>query len=85
MKIKNPKWANKEHTMIDCFVRNNMDEYHPFTADKFDVEEHGREIFNVVASGAIGKIEEYVEYVEPPREERPIILKPKQDPEIEVF
>jgi hypothetical protein len=57
---KNPKWANKQKTLIDLIVRfEEIDEDLPFTANQNDPEQHGRELFEKAISGEFGTIEEY--------------------------
>lgn len=60
--LTNPRWANDEKTAIDCQITTSQfgDEVLPFTASKFDVEPHGRNIFNDIVAGAYGPIGEYV-------------------------
>lgn len=60
--LVNPVWANEEHTLIDCIITTSQfgDEQLPFTADKNDVEQHGREMFSALVSGNYGPIAEYV-------------------------
>lgn len=59
--LKNPKWANDEHTIIDCEITTNQfgDEILPFTANPNDVEMHGKLIFQDIISGKYGPIGEY--------------------------
>lgn len=67
--LKNPIWANAEHTAIDCQITTSQfnDEVLPFTASQNDVEPHGRAIFSDIVSGAYGQIAEYVPPPEPPQ------------------
>jgi hypothetical protein len=60
--LTNPRWANSEHTAIDCFIKTSQfgDELLPFTAASYDVEAHGRAIFSDLVAGKYGAIEEYV-------------------------
>jgi hypothetical protein len=60
--VRNPKWVNEEHTMIDCEITTSQfgNTVLPFTASQNDCEEHGRAIFAEIAAGAYGDIEEYV-------------------------
>lgn len=71
--VKNPKWANAEHTAIDCEVDFDdlNEEYVPFTALPSDDYEHSHQIFAECVEGKWGTIAEYVappvpEYVPPP-------------------
>jgi len=69
--VKNPKWANPEHTAIDCEVDFGHldDEFVPFTADPNDVMEYSKTIFDECVAGNYGPIAEYVAPpapVEPP-------------------
>jgi len=65
--LKNPQWANAEHTAIDCNITTSQfgDEVLPFTASQNDVEAHGRAIFADIVAGVYGPIAEYVEPPEP--------------------
>lgn len=60
--VRNPKWVNEEHTMIDCEITTSQfgSVVLPFTADLNDCEAHGRAIFAEIAGGAYGEIAEYV-------------------------
>jgi hypothetical protein len=60
--VKNPKWANAEHTAIDCEVDfgHLNDEFVPFTADPTDVMEYSKTIFDECVAGNYGPIAEYV-------------------------
>ena len=70
--VKNPVWANAEHTLIDCEVNFNHlpDEFVPFTADPTDGMEYSKTIFDECVAGQYGEIAEYVapvvEYTPPP-------------------
>jgi hypothetical protein len=68
--LKNPVWANAEQTLIDCVITTSQfgDEPLPFTADKNDVEPHGRAIFAALAAGEYGDIAPY----QPPSEQIPV-------------
>jgi hypothetical protein len=61
--LKAPRWANAEHTMIDCEITTSQfgDEVLPFTAYQNDTETHGRAIFKALVNGEYGNITEYVE------------------------
>lgn len=67
--LTNPRWANPEHTMIDCEITTSQfgAEILPFTANQNDIEQHGRDIFADIASGKYGPIAEYVPPPEPPQ------------------
>jgi hypothetical protein len=70
--LTNPKWANAEHTAIDCEITTSQfgDEVLPFTASQNDVEAHGRAIFADIVSGKYGPI---AEYVAPPEKVQPAV------------
>lgn len=55
------RYANAEHTKIDCVVqfKHILDGPCDFTADKDDCEAHGRDIFNELETGKYGKIAGY--------------------------
>lgn len=60
--VKNPVWANAEHTLINCEVDfgHLNDEFVPFTADPTDVMEYSKTIFDECTAGQYGVIAEYV-------------------------
>jgi hypothetical protein len=58
---KNPRWVNKNKTLIDLTVRfEEINEDLPFTANPNDVEAHGREIYARALSGEFGTISDYI-------------------------
>ena len=65
--VRNPKWMNAEHTVIECEV--NFDDYNeefvPFGAVKEGDYPHTHEIFARCAAGEFGEIEEYIAPPEP--------------------
>lgn len=61
-----PKWANSEHTLINCTITHDQFGVIPFSASPDDVEAHGREIFADALAGKFGVIAEYVAHVETP-------------------
>ena len=60
--VKNPIWANAEHTAIDCEVNFNHlpDEFVSFTAIATDVMEYSKTIFDECVAGDYGPVAEYV-------------------------
>lgn len=71
--VKNPQWANAEHTAINCDVDFDdlREELVPFTAVASGDYEHSHQIFAECVAGNYGPIAEYVapvvpEYVAPP-------------------
>jgi hypothetical protein len=60
--VMNIKWANAEHTAIDCEVNFNHlpDEFVPFTANPTDIMEYSKTIFDECVAGQYGEIAEYV-------------------------
>ena len=60
--VRNPKWVNQDHTMVDCEVNFNHlpDEFVPFTADPTDVMEYSKTIFDECVAGDYGPIADYV-------------------------
>ncbi len=69
--LTNPRWSNAEQTRIDCEITTSQfgAEVLPFTADKFDVEAHGRAIFQDLVDGKYGPV---AEYVPPPEPAQPV-------------
>jgi hypothetical protein len=72
--VKDPKWVNAEHTMIDLTIKfkQSLGDF-PFTADENDCEAHGRELFARALAGEFGEV---LEYVPPPEPEQPEIPPP---------
>jgi hypothetical protein len=68
--IKNPVWANAEHTVINCEVDFNdlKEEFVPFSANLNDSYAHTKQIFNECIEGKWGSIAEFVPYI-PTQEE----------------
>ena len=71
--VKNPQWANAEHTQINCEVDFDdlREELVPFTAVASGDYEHSHQIFAECVEGKYGVITEYVappviEYTPPP-------------------
>jgi len=61
--VKNPIWANAEHTEINCDVDFDdlREELVPFTAVASGDYEHSHQIFAECVAGKYGEIAEYVE------------------------
>ena len=71
--VKNPVWANAEHTALNCDVDFDdlREELVPFTAVASGDYEHAHQIFAECLAGQYGSIAEYVappvvEYTPPP-------------------
>ena len=60
--VTNPKWANAEHTVIDCRVMSEQHGEIPFSAVASGDYPHTHEIFERCVAGEFGVIAEY----EPP-------------------
>ena len=59
--VKNPCWANADHSLINCIVKfEHLKVEVPFTASVQDVEPHGREIFKRCVSGEYGLISDFL-------------------------
>lgn len=60
---QNPRWGDAAHTIVDIDITTSIhgDEVLPFTATAYDVEEHGRKLFNEIMDGKYGAIAEYVQ------------------------
>ena len=63
--IKNPIWANVEHTVINCEVDFNdlKEEFVPFSADLKDSYAHTKQIFNECIEGKWGDIAEFKPHI----------------------
>lgn len=70
-KVKNPVWANAEHTIILCEVDFDdlQEEFVPFSADLKDTHAHTKQIFNECVEGKWGTIAEYAPPKPPTTEE----------------
>lgn len=60
--IRNPHYLNAEGTQIGCNIdfRHLNEGFVFFVANKNDVEDHGREIFDMLVNGNFGPIAPYV-------------------------
>ena len=69
--VKNPIWANAEHTVINCEVDFDdlKEEFVPFSADLVDTYAHTKQIFNECVEGKWGTIAEYTPPPPPTTEE----------------
>lgn len=64
--VKNPQWANAEHTIIDVVVKfGHFTDEVPFTASENDIEQHGRAIFAAAKAGEFGEVAEFIAPPEP--------------------
>lgn len=55
-----PKWVDQAHTTIDLIVRfEEINEDLPFHATPYDVEEHGRDVFERAKNGEFGVVAEW--------------------------
>jgi hypothetical protein len=84
--VKNPQWANAEHTIINCDVDFDdlQEEFVPFSATLNDIYAHTIQIFNECVAGNYGAIAEYVEppvpeYVPPPTPTKAELLAKLQE------
>jgi hypothetical protein len=83
--VKNPIWANEEHTIINCEVDFDdlIEEFVPFSAVATGDYEHSHQIFAECVAGTYGAIAEYVEppvpeYVPPPQPTKAELLSQLQ-------
>jgi len=68
--VTNPKWANAEHTVIDCMVMSEQHGEIPFTAvAEGDFKDYTHQIFADCVDGKYGPIAEYEPPPEPTEEE----------------
>jgi hypothetical protein len=59
--IKNPVYVTEDGSAVDCIVKfDTVGVELPFTADLYDVEEHGRAIHAAILAGEAGEIGPYV-------------------------
>lgn len=75
IEVKNPQWANAEHTVINCEVNfeHLREEFVPFAAVAEGDYPHTHEIFARCVAGDFGAIEEYVA---PPESEDVPVIEP---------
>lgn len=59
--VKDLKWANEEHTLLECVVKyQEFSEEHPTGVNATDQYEHIRNIWTKANAGEYGVIAEYV-------------------------
>ena len=60
--VKNPQWANAEHTLINCEVNfdSEVQEFVPFSAVASGDYEYTHQIYAECVAGKYGNIAEYV-------------------------
>lgn len=67
--VTNPVYANAAGTAINVMVFfDHLKEVVQFTASRDDVEEHGREIFDLASAGEFGPVGDYVAPFIPPKQ-----------------
>lgn len=74
--IKNPRWANKEHTLLDADVKfAEFDDYLDYTSSATD--RPSQHVYLAITSGKYGEIAEYIgpEYIGPEIIELPEVTK----------
>jgi len=78
--VKNPIWANAEHTVINCEVDFDdlKEAFVPFSANLNDSYAHTKQIFNECVEGKWGSIAEFVPYV-PTTEELAAQVRSQRD------
>ena len=57
--VRNPKETSQSPQTYDCEIYNVLVGWVPFTADKDDVEKHGREIYQIIVEDSAGEIEAF--------------------------
>ena len=75
--VRNPRWLNAEHTLIECevnFSHVGFEEWTPFCADPNDYMPYSKPLFNECAAGQWGTVVEYV----PPPEPEPVVIAENQ-------
>ena len=78
--VRNPRFANAEHTLIACevnFKHVDFEEWTPFTADPGDYMPYSQTIFDECLAEKWGTVAEYVP-PPPPEEYVPIEAAPDQ-------
>jgi hypothetical protein len=73
--VRNPKWGDAAHTMIDCEVnfKHLAEDFVPFMANPNDVMEYSKTIFDECVAGQYGEVAEYTPPMPnvAPQEEQP--------------
>lgn len=77
--ITNIKWANAEHTVIDCMVMSKEHGEIPFSAVASGDYAHTHEIFERCVAGEFGAIAEYEPPAPPTNEELAFNVRYKRD------
>lgn len=78
--LTNPKWANQEHTLIDCEVTFDEIGTVPFTANPLDTSNpSSKKIFDECVAGEWGDIAEFKPYVPTTEELKQQIRKQRDD------
>jgi hypothetical protein len=54
--VKDLKYIDSDHSLINCIVCFDELGEIPFTASRYDIENHSREIFHKAVSGEFGHI-----------------------------
>lgn len=57
MQVRNQKWVDAAHTVIDCEIEHPVYGWIPFTASQNDPETHGQEIYAALALGVVAEYE----------------------------
>lgn len=57
---KNPAFSAADHSAIDIDLLHPVFGWMPFTARRDDVEQYGRDLFELAAAGAFGEVAPYV-------------------------
>jgi hypothetical protein len=61
--VRVPRWANAEHTMIDCMVNFNhvnFETWTPFCADPTDYMPYSKQIFDECVAGKWGPVDDFI-------------------------
>jgi hypothetical protein len=77
--VTNPKWANSEHTKIDCTVTSTQHGVIPFTAIASGDYAHTHEIFARCVAGDFGVIAEYEPPAPPTNEQLAMAARFRRD------
>ncbi len=78
--LTNPKWANQEHTLIDCEVTFDEIGTVPFTANPLDTSNpSSKKIFDECVAGEWGDIAEFKPYVPTTEELKQQIREQRDD------
>ena len=59
--VRNPVYTDENGTHITCLVKwSHLDQEHPFGANAWDTEPHGKQLYEELKAGKYGPVAPYV-------------------------